>query len=125
MAGGFKDSPLKLNEGLGALDTWNEEAIKARADRLAQLATSVWPAPRLAPDVVDAYRPVAVPVVHYTIADHEHLAEGTAMRPVFDALRKEILALDPAVTEEFLKLYVAYKAETNFVDVVPQAKRLR
>lgn len=24
-----------------------------------------------------------------------------------------------------LKLYVAYKAETNFVDVVPQAKRLR
>lgn len=47
------------------------------------------------------------------------------MRPVFDALRKEILALDPAVTEEFLKLYVAYKAETNFVDVVPQAKRLR
>jgi predicted transport protein len=29
------------------------------------------------------------------------------------------------VTEEFLKLYVAYKAETNFVDVVPQAKQLR
>ena len=24
-----------------------------------------------------------------------------------------------------MKLYVAYKAETNFVDVVPQAKRLR
>ena len=29
------------------------------------------------------------------------------------------------MTEEYLKLYVAYKAETNFVDVVPQAKRLR
>jgi predicted transport protein len=29
------------------------------------------------------------------------------------------------VTEEFLKFYVAYKAETNFVDVVPQAKQLR
>jgi hypothetical protein len=25
-------------------------------------------------------------------------------------------------TEEFRKLYVAYKAETNFVDVIPQAK---
>lgn len=24
-----------------------------------------------------------------------------------------------------MKLYVAYKAETNFVDVVPQARRLR
>jgi predicted transport protein len=32
--------------------------------------------------------------------------------------------MDPAVTEEILRLYVAYKAETNFVDVVPQAKRL-
>jgi predicted transport protein len=36
-----------------------------------------------------------------------------------------VLALDPCVTETFLKLYVAYKAETNFVDVVPQARRLR
>jgi predicted transport protein len=29
------------------------------------------------------------------------------------------------VTEEILKLYIAYKATTNFVDVVPQVKRLR
>ena len=29
------------------------------------------------------------------------------------------------VTEEFLKIYVAFKAETNFVDVVPQASQLR
>ena len=36
-----------------------------------------------------------------------------------------MLALDPTVTEGFLKLYVAYKAETNFVDVVPQMGRLR
>ena len=36
-----------------------------------------------------------------------------------------MLAIDPCVAEEFLKLYIAYKAETNFVDVVPQATRLR
>ena len=47
------------------------------------------------------------------------------MRPLFEAFRKEVLALDPCVTEESLKLYVAYKAETNFVDVEPQSKRLR
>lgn len=46
------------------------------------------------------------------------------MKPVFEALSKAVQALNPNVTEEFLKLYVAYKAETNFVDVVPQAKRL-
>ena len=43
---------------------------------------------------------------------------------MFEALRTEILALDPGVTEEFLKLYVAYKAETNFVDIIPQAQGL-
>jgi len=47
------------------------------------------------------------------------------MRDLFQALRKEVLALDPVVSEEFLKYYVAYKAETNFVDVMPQARRLR
>ena len=47
------------------------------------------------------------------------------MRELFDAFRREVLALDPCVTEEFLKLYVAYKAETNFVDVVPQVSALR
>ena len=60
----------------------------------------------------------------YTIDDHPHLISGP-MRGLFEAFRQEVLALDPCVTEEFLKFYVAYKAETNFVDVVPQAKRLR
>ena len=61
----------------------------------------------------------------YTIKDHPHLAPGSASRPLFDVFRREVLALSPVVTEEFLKLYVAYKAETNFVDVVPQASQLR
>ena len=33
--------------------------------------------------------------------------------------------MDPCVTEELLKRYIAYKAETNFVDVVPQAAGLQ
>ena len=40
-------------------------------------------------------------------------------------MRQQILAFDSCISEEFLKLYVAYKAETNFVDIIPQAKRLR
>lgn len=34
------------------------------------------------------------------------------------------MTLDAGVTREILKLYVAFKAETNFVDVVPQKKSL-
>jgi predicted transport protein len=47
------------------------------------------------------------------------------LRDLFDAFRKEVLSLDPCVTEEIFALYVAYKSETNFVDVVPHARRLQ
>lgn len=47
------------------------------------------------------------------------------MRKLFESFRKEVLTLSSCVSEEFLKLYIACKAETNFVDVVPQTKRPR
>lgn len=120
---GFAHSPLKLNQGLGLVDPWNEEAIKTRADRLALDAAKVWCAPQLAADVLDAYRPVKTGQ-QYSIEDQPYLASGP-MRALFEALRQAVLSFDPCVNEEFLKLYVAYKAETNFMDIVPQAKRLR
>ena len=123
MSGGFKESPLRLNQGLGSLVYWNEETIRERAEKLAGQALNVWAAPKLDPTVLEAYKPQAV-TAGYTIDDHPFLATGL-MRDLFEAFRKQVLALDPCVSEEFLKLYVAYKAETNFVDVVPQARRLR
>lgn len=121
---GFASSPLKLNLGLGAVQQWDEAAIKARAERLATDAAKVWKVPALDNSVLDAYRATPAQTGQtYSMADHPHLETG-AMKPVFEALRKAVQALNPNVTEEFLKLYVAYKAESNFVDVVPQAKRL-
>lgn len=121
---GLKQSPLKLNQGLGSIDTWNEEAIKTRAGKLAEIAVGIWIAPALTKEILDRYRPSVVIGTAYSIDDHPNLLTA-AMRPLFDAFRKAVLALDLCVNEEFLKLYVAYKAETNFVDAVPQAKRLR
>jgi uncharacterized protein with ParB-like and HNH nuclease domain/predicted transport protein len=124
---GFKFSPLNLNEGLGEVGKWDENSIQERADRLAKQAVSVWAAPALKFDVLSQYDPLwqgLVASTKYSIDDHPHLVSG-AMRPLFEVLRKSILALDPCASEEVLKLYVAYKAETNFVDVVPQAKRLK
>jgi len=125
MTGGFKESPLRLNAGLGQLDAWNEGAIKARAGQLADQALAVWTAPELDDQTLATYRPTKVETKGgYTIDNHPHLL-SPGLRDVFGAFRKEVLALDPCVSEEFLKLYVAYKAETNFVDVIPQAKQLR
>lgn len=114
-----------INEWLGTLEIWNETTIKERANRLATIAAQVWAPPSLSTDILDTYRPKAEKVSGYTIEDHPHLVIGNSMRPLFEVFRKEVLKLDPCITEEFLKLYVANKAETNFVDVVPQAKRLR
>lgn len=124
MAGGFAQSPLRVNAGLGQLDDWNETTIKQRAAKLAKSAVGVWPAPNLAKEIAEAYRPKAAVREQYRIEDHPHLL-SPAMSDLFAAFRKEVLALDPCISEEFLKLYVAYKAETNFVDVVPQSKALR
>lgn len=122
MPGGFKESPLKLNQGLGQLDTWDEEAIEKRAGRLSNMALKVWRSPGLSEDVLASYREGQAKQ-GYNIEDHPNLAAGP-MRDLFESFRKQVMGLDPCVTEEFLKLYVAYKAETNFVDVIPQQKRL-
>ena len=124
MEGGFRESPLKLNQGLGTCESWNEAAIQDRAKRLAGIAAGIWQAPKVEDEILEAYREKDEPSTTYSISDHSHLSGGVT-RDLFEALRTEIFALDECVYEEYLKLYVAYKAETNFVDVVPQAARLR
>lgn len=123
MPGGFRDSPLRLNKGLAELDSWGEDQIQARARRLADLAVGVWARPVLP----DGYTVTSVLTgasrATYTVDDHPALAAGD-VRALFEAFSREVLALDLCVTREFLKVYVAFKAETNFVDVIPQKKRL-
>jgi len=123
MEGGFKDSPLRLNQGLGQLDTWNAETIQARAERLAKTALAMWQMPQL-PEAVTAQFQEPRAETAFSIKDHPNLLPP-ARRELFEKFRSEVLGLDPTVTEQFLKLYVAYKVETNFVDVVPQVARLR
>ena len=122
---GFAQSPLKLNEGLGQVASWDRHAIEARAITLSTKALEIWPMPKVDEATMMAYRRVPVLQTTYTIESHRHLSVAGKTLDLFNLLRAEILAIDPIVKEEFLKFYVAYKAETNFVDIVPQAKQLR
>ena len=125
MAGGFADSPIRLNQSLAQLDSWDEEAIRARADELADAASKVWQVPSLTDEVLSKYRKVSEAEVDttYTLADHDKL-QGEVLL-LFEALRKRILNIDSSVREEVRKVYIAYKTESNFVDIVPQKSRLR
>lgn len=118
--GGFKESPLRLNAGLGQEKKWDEEAIRKRGGKLADLALKAWPNHGANLEMKRTQFPKAST---YSINDHPFL-QNKPTSELFEALRAAVLALDPVVNEEFLKLYVAYKAETNFVDVIPLAKSL-
>lgn len=123
MEGGFKDSPLRLNKGLGQLQNWDATSIEIRADRLAAEAVEIWRRPNLPDDVLAEFRQPR-DESGFSIEDHPALLPAVR-RELFERLSSEILALDPGITRQFRKLYVAFKAETNFVDVVPQKARLR
>ena len=126
MKGGFKDSHIRLNHELANLEHWNKEEIEKRAQRLAELAADVWPYPYLGPEILKKYlksEKTSESKV-YTLANHPNVSEGGSMADLFQKLRKRILNLDPSVNEEILKIYIAYKTTTNFVDVVPLKSRL-
>jgi uncharacterized protein with ParB-like and HNH nuclease domain/predicted transport protein len=123
MEGGFKDSPLRLNKGLGQLETWNSDEIQKRAVRLTDDALRIWTQPMLPPETIAEFEGKRAES-DFSIEDHPHLLRQPR-RALFEKFSAEVLALDPGITQQFLKLYVAFKAETNFVDVIPQKARLR
>ena len=122
--GGFRDSPLRLNQYLAKLDHWNEEEIQKRAELLADLALQIWPAPKLSEETLAKYRKTKAKVgAVYTLDDHAAL-KGQ-IRPLFDEFRRRVTNLDAGVHEEVRKQYIAYKLTTNFVEVVPLANELK
>ncbi len=127
MKGGFADSPIRLNRYLAKLDHWNEEEIINRAKELANLAIKIWPYPKIDREIIDKYRTRKNKKYRkYTIeSDHPYIAKGGTMYSLFEELRKRILNIDSSIKEEILKLYIAYKTNTNFVDVIPLKSKLR
>jgi len=123
MPGGFKESPLILNKGLGNCEKWDDIAMINRADILSEKACSVWKAPSLSEDILSKYTEQFTPST-YSIDNYTFLSEPSLKR-LYDNLKEKILALDPCIAVDYLKHYIAFKAETNFVDVIPQSGKLK
>ncbi|MBU0731750.1 DUF262 and DUF1524 domain-containing protein [Patescibacteria group bacterium] len=125
MQKGFKESSVRLNKDLIDLDTWNEETIKQRAETLSKEALQIWKAPVLSDEILEKYKKDLQPEkeADYNIEDYEYL-QGD-MFTLYELLKERIMLLNPEIREECMKLYIAFKTSTNFVDVVPQKTRLR
>jgi predicted transport protein len=119
----LRNSPLRLNQGLGQLDTWNEQTIQARAQRLADIGLKVWFAPSISEQLILTYTKKRVRQ-EYTLEQYPSLMSNK-LRPLYDEFRRAVLDLDSMMTEEFLKHYIAYKAETNVVDLIPLTKTIK
>ncbi|GAA8800531.1 DUF262 and DUF1524 domain-containing protein [Helicobacter pylori] len=124
MEKGFKDSPLRLNQGLRDLKSFGEEEIKKRANDLADLALKIWTYPNLDAETLEKYKPKK-DKKEKKVYDLNSYKFSPHSRELFDILSKGIKALDERITESFMKAYIAYKFKTNFVDIVVQTKDLK
>ena len=121
----FKISPLELNESLKNIESWNGEAMQKRAKELAIKAVKVWQYPKITKEILKSHKAKSLAKRDsYTFDDHKFLKESKN-KVLFDTLSTEILALDENISEEVLKQYIAYKLDTNFVDIIPQKNRLK
>jgi len=123
MEGGFRSSPLKMNEGLGQVTRWNEQAIIERAQRLSEMAIAVWKTPNITPEQLNQYQTGPNGATIYTLADYPILQRDKP-NELYQAIRQEILGIDPEIREEILKSYIAFKANTNIVDIDPRSESL-
>ncbi|WP_154427108.1 DUF262 and DUF1524 domain-containing protein [Helicobacter pylori] len=121
MEGGFKDSPLRLNQSLKDLESFGEKEIEKRANDLADLALKIWTYPKLDAETLEKYKPKKEKKV-YDLSSYKF---GSHSRELFDILSKEIKALDERITENFNQDYISYKFGKNFVDIVVQTKDLK
>ncbi|WP_154410602.1 DUF262 and DUF1524 domain-containing protein [Helicobacter pylori] len=124
MEKGFKDSPLRLNQGLRDLKSFGEEEIKKRANDLADLALKIWTYPNLNAETLEKYKPKK-DKKEKKVYDLNSYKFGSHSRELFDILSKEIKALDERITENFNQDYISYKFSKNFVDIVVQTKDLK
>ncbi|WQZ32188.1 DUF262 and DUF1524 domain-containing protein [Helicobacter pylori] len=115
MEKGFKNSPLRLNQGLRGLESFGEKEIEKRANDLADLALKIWTYPKLDAETLEKYKPKKEKKV-YDLSSYNF---GSHSRELFDILSKEIKALDERITEKFNKMCISYKFDTNFVSIVP------
>ncbi|MBD8942538.1 MAG: DUF262 domain-containing protein [Clostridiales bacterium] len=122
MQGGFKESALRLNAYLVKLTEWNEEHINERAKLLSDKAKEIWTYPKLSDEKLAPYREQEKTIQKYSLDSYDINA---FTKTLFEVLDKRIMNLSSDVKREYKKQYIAYKLDTNFVDIVIQKQRLR
>ena len=123
IAGGFSDSPLRLNKFIREQSEWTATTIEQRGKQLAEKALGVW-----RPLVVD---PLAVK--QRELEEYKALAANfkienvefdVTAKQLFDAIQPQIQALGSDVVELPNDRSVIYRVFDFFVEIIPRKQRL-
>ena len=113
----LRDSPLSLNRDITQIERWDKKTIIRRANDLSETALKIWPDHG-----------------HTSVMQHEQKEDRTEadyprltgrMMELYRQLNSRIRKLDGSVSQSFAQRYIAFKLNSNFVTIEPQAKKLR
>jgi uncharacterized protein with ParB-like and HNH nuclease domain/predicted transport protein len=121
IAGGFNDSPLRLNKFIREQSAWTSKEIEKRGKELAGRAVDVWPALVVDSESVKAaeLEDLKDQAAKYSLENLEFDADS---RDLFERLRPQILSLGDDVIELCGAGSVTYRVYDFFVEVIPRKR---
>ena len=115
---GFNDSPLRLNNYLKQVTTWNQDTIVKRAEILFEKALTIWTYPEVNTNRLEKWSSTK----KYTLDDHEFLKENQPMSSIFKILDEKILELNENNKRLVRKKVIGYTNKKRFVDLIVKKK---
>ena len=119
IAGGFKESSVRLNKSVRDERQWTQYEIEKRGKALASRSLDVWPQLRVEQSLIDAEREAELRDVAAK-RDVGKVPMSDVARQLFDLLRDRIQTFDSDAIEIAEKRSVSYHGPTFFLEVVPR-----
>ena len=123
IAGGFNDSPLRLNKFIREQLIWDVSAMELRGKQLAEKSLAIWQ-PLLVDSLAVKQRELEE---HKALAANfkiENLEMDDAAKSLWNTLRPEIQALGTDVIELPNSRSVTYRVFDFVVEIIPRKQRL-
>lgn len=120
---GFVHSHLQLNSDIAILDKWDEDEIIKRTHVLAKRIIKLWKYPEISEEDLQAYKgDISSEHIYVSMEHYPDMFEE--VKSIFEELDRKILSLDTGIRKEFRQQYIAYKLESNFVNIKPSKSEL-
>ena len=123
IAGGFYDSPLRLNRFIREQDRWTTTEMEERGRQLAKKAVTIWPALTVDAEAVREaeLEERKTQAARYSLDDLEFDPDSRAL---FDAFRTQIMALGDDIVELCGAKTVTYRVYDFLLEIIPRKRRL-